>query len=199
MSISSHFSFLYSQLLVAPPVPHKDFTGQTIIITGANKGLGLEAARHLLHLNASRVILAVRSLSKGNAAKDDLEVSTGRLGAVEVCELDMASHESVRRFSDEISRTIDRLDAVILNAGIYSQDFELVDGHERTMTVNVVNTFLLALLLLPVLRKSAKTWNTVPRISIVSSDRHVMTDLPEWRAENTFQLLKEDRSKMHER
>lgn len=156
MPMSSYFSFLYSQMFVEPSVPHNDFTSQTIIITGANKGPGLEATRHLPRLNASRVILAVRSLLNGSAAKNDLQTLTGRSGAVHVCELDMANRESVRQFSDEITQTVDRLDAVILNVGIYTQDFALVNGHASTITVNVVNTFFLALLLLPVLRKSAK-------------------------------------------
>ena len=179
-------------------MPDDDFTGRTVIVTGANKGLGLEAARHLLRLNASKVILAVRSLSNGNIAKTNLEASTDRSNAVQVCELDMANHESVRNFANQME-AMERLDAVILNAGIYTQDFVLVDGHESTITVNVINTFLLALLLVPVLRKSSARWDTVPRMSIVSSDRHVMTDLPEWKADNTFEVLNNKKSNMNER
>jgi retinol dehydrogenase-12 len=194
----AYCSFLYSQFFVEPPMPDDDFTGRTVIVTGANKGLGLEAARHLLRLNASKVILAVRSLSNGNIARTNLEASTGRSNAVQVCELDMADHESVRNFANQME-AIERLDAVILNAGIYTQDFVLVDGHESTITVNVINTFLLALLLVPVLRKSSARWDTVPRMSIVSSDRHVMTDLPEWKADNTFEVFNNEKSNMNER
>lgn len=194
----AYCSFLYSQFFVEPPMPDDDFTGRTVIVTGANKGLGLEAARHLLRLNASKVILAVRSLSNGNIAKTNLEVSTGRSNAVQVCELDMADHESVRNFAKQME-AMERLDAVILNAGIYTQDFVLVDGNESTITVNVINTFLLALLLVPVLRESSARWNSVPRMSIVSSDRHVMTNLPEWKADNTFEVLNHEKSNMNER
>jgi retinol dehydrogenase 12 len=55
---------LYSQLLVKIPEQTSDFTNQTVIVTGSNTGLGLEAARLLLRLNASKVILAVRTISK---------------------------------------------------------------------------------------------------------------------------------------
>ncbi|KAI5866011.1 hypothetical protein GGS23DRAFT_555042 [Durotheca rogersii] len=181
-------SFLYSQLFIEPPVPNHDFTGQTVIITGGNRGIGLEAARHLLHLNAASVILAVRSPEKGKAAASELEASTGRTGVVSVYELDMESHVSVEKFAAEI-RALDRVDAVILNAGMYTQFFELADGHERTMTTNVINTFLLAILLVPALKSSARKWNITPRVSFVASDRHVLVNLPEWKTQNTFETL----------
>ena len=47
------------------PVPKSDFTGQTIIVSGASSGLGLETARHLVRLKAEHIILAVRSEAKG--------------------------------------------------------------------------------------------------------------------------------------
>ena len=62
-------------------------SGKTYIITGGNSGLGLETARHLVEFNASHVILAVRSLTAGEAAKKDIETSTGRMGVVEVSTL----------------------------------------------------------------------------------------------------------------
>ena len=192
-------SFLHSQLFVEPPVPTHDFSGQTIIVTGANRGIGYEAIRHLLRLNAATVVLAVRSVTRGNEAAAALHSATGRSGVVKVYELDMASQESVKKFAAQME-ALDRLDAVLLNAGIYTQDFEIVDGYESTLTTNVINTFLLAMLLVPVLRKSSQSWNIVPRISIVASDRHVMTNLPEWKANNTFQLLNDRKmAKMNDR
>ncbi|KFA53853.1 hypothetical protein S40293_01621 [Stachybotrys chartarum IBT 40293] len=185
MSVSS---FLYSQLFVTPKLPNHDFTGQTVVVTGANRGIGLEAARYLLRLNAACVVLAARSLEKGKSAAADLEASTGRKGAVVVHELDMEDHKSVESFASKM-RTLPRIDGVILNAGIYSDVFEIRDGHERNMTVNVINTFLLALLLVPVLEESAQKWPIVPRITVVASDRHVMVTLPEANTPNTFDTL----------
>jgi NAD(P)-dependent dehydrogenase (short-subunit alcohol dehydrogenase family) len=57
---------------------------KTYVVTGSNTGLGLETARHLVNLAASRVLLAVRNLSAGEKAKKDIEESTGRRGVVQV-------------------------------------------------------------------------------------------------------------------
>ncbi|KAL3495017.1 hypothetical protein BJX62DRAFT_233668 [Aspergillus germanicus] len=193
----SALSFLRSQLFVTPPVPTYDFTGQTIIITGANRGIGLEAARHLLKLNAARVILAVRSAIRGQDAADELEKSTGRAGAVQVEELDMASYESVKAFAARME-SLERLDAILLNAGMYTHSFSTTDGFESHLTVNVINTIFLALLLLPTLRKESGPER--PRISFVSSDRHVMFKLPEWKQDNLFEFLSEEKhARMQER
>lgn len=190
----SALSFLYSQLFVEPPVPANDFHGQTVIVTGGNRGIGYEAARHLLRLNVARVILAVRSLHKGREAADVLERSTGRAGAIQVEELDMARPDSVRAFATRIVATA-RIDAVLLNAGIYTHDFVIEDGYESTLTVNVINTFLLAVLLVPLLRKSEQ-----PRLSFVASDRHVMYALPEWKQRRTFTVLSDpQQARMRER
>ncbi|KAH7038342.1 short-chain dehydrogenase/reductase [Microdochium trichocladiopsis] len=186
----SALSFLHSQLFITPPLPTSNFSEQTIIVTGANRGIGLEAARHLLRLNAKRVILAVRSTTKGQDAARELEASTMRAaGSVTVQELDMASHASVAAFAQRMG-SLDRLDAVILNAGIYTNSFAKADGFESHLTVNVINTFHLALLLLPTLRSSARAHNSPSRISVVSSDRHVMFPLPAWKEkDNLFDIL----------
>src|SRR6187402_3573880 len=90
--------FLHPQFLKLP-YPTKPFTNQTIIITGSNIGMGLEAARHFVRLSASKVILAVRSHSKGLAAKASIEASTKRLDIIEVWELDLAKYASVKAFA----------------------------------------------------------------------------------------------------
>lgn len=64
--------------------------------TGANIGLGKEAARHFVQLNAAKVIIACRSVEKGENAKQDIESTTGRKGVVDVWQLDLQSYDSVR-------------------------------------------------------------------------------------------------------
>lgn len=83
-----------------------------------------------------------------------------------------------------------RLDIVIENAGIATSIFDIAEGHERTITVNVISTFLLGILLLPKLKATAKEFpSSKPRLSIVTSDVHAFTGFPERKAENTFAEL----------
>ena len=131
--------FFYSQLFVTPPVPTTDCTGKTIIVTGANVGLGKEAARHYVRLNAEKVILACRSLDKGEAAKKDIEATTGRKGAVEVWQLDLASYQSVKQFAER-AKTLRRLDSIVENAGISTANYKTFEGNESTSERSIVVT-----------------------------------------------------------
>ncbi|OJJ52470.1 hypothetical protein ASPSYDRAFT_51893 [Aspergillus sydowii CBS 593.65] len=176
-------SFLYSQLFVTPPLPSKSFADQVVIVTGSNVGLGLEAARHIARLGASKVILGVRNVSAGEAARQDIESSTGRQNAVEVWQLDLSDYDSVLSFAER-AQSLPRLDAVIENAAIATQDFELAGSHERTITVNVISTVLLGILLLPKLRQTARDYPTAraPRLSVVVSEVHAWSKFPEWQS-----------------
>ncbi|CAF9928925.1 MAG: hypothetical protein GOMPHAMPRED_005256 [Gomphillus americanus] len=167
---------LYWQLLVTPQLPETTFDGQTIIVTGGNSGLGLEAVRHFVKMDAKRVIIACRSVSKGQAAKADIEASTGRTGVVDVMEVDLASYASVKSFATQVN-ALDRLDVIVENAGIQTTEFEMVEEDESTITVNVVSTFLMALLVLPKLQESASKFGISPRLCIMSSEVHFMTNI----------------------
>jgi len=150
----SFLSFVYPQKFVTLPYPNQAFTDQTIIVTGPNVGLGLEAACHFTHLNASKVILGVRSLDKGNEAKTNIEESTGRTGVVEVWQLDPGSYESVKQFAQR-AQGLKRLDIVVEHAGIAGYKFAMAENNESMITVNVTSTFLLALMILPKLKETA--------------------------------------------
>ncbi|MCJ1266666.1 hypothetical protein MMC22_006551 [Lobaria immixta] len=180
--------FFKSQFFTSLPYPTNNLTGQTIIVTGANTGLGLEAARHFTRLRAAKVILGVRSLDKGEAARQSIEESTQRRGVVEVWQLDLSSYESVKQFAARVDK-LDRLDAIVENAGIATRNYILTEDNESTITTNVVSTFLLALLVLPKLRATATRFNVIPRLSIISSSVHEWTDLPERRSTNIFKTL----------
>jgi retinol dehydrogenase 12 len=163
-------SFLKSQFTKLP-YPDHDCTGKTIIITGANVGLGLEAARHFVRLNAAKVILACRSSSKGEAAKLNIEATTKRKDIVEVWTVDLNSYQSVKDFCRQ-AEGLERIDIVIENAGIAIPTYVEIEGMESTIQTNVISTFLMALLLLPILRTSAEKHGIVPRLVIVASDAH---------------------------
>ena len=164
------FGFLRSQWTNLP-IPTTSFAGQTVIVTGSNTGLGLEAARHFARLNASKVILAVRNIRAGEEAAKSIHESTGRKGVCEVWQVDLGNWDSVKSF---VKRTegLERLDVVLENAGIARNDFTELEGMESTVAVNVVGTFLMALGLLPVMRASAKKTGGAPRLTIVSSEVH---------------------------
>ena len=127
------FDFVYSQLWVVPPLPQADHTGQTVIVTGANVGLGLEAARHFTQFNARKVIVAVRNIEKGEKAKQSIEESTTRSGVVEVWQVDLSSYESVKRFAAR-AQGLERLDVVVENAGIATRIYRVAEDNESTIS-----------------------------------------------------------------
>ena len=185
--MSAILGFLKDQF--APiPYPTAVFEGQTIIVTGSNTGLGLEAARHFTRLNAEKVILAVRNLEKGEAAKRSIEETTGRNGVAEVWQLDLSSYESVKEFARK-AESLKRLDAIVENAGIATSKYTVFEDNESTITTNVVSTFLLALMILPKLRETATNYNITPHLVIVSSEVHGFTSFPEKSSPNILKTL----------
>ncbi|KAJ5059389.1 hypothetical protein J3E74DRAFT_453794 [Bipolaris maydis] len=192
--MASFARFLYSQLFITPPPPKADLTGKIVLITGSNTGLGKEAARHYVSLNASTVILAVRSLEKGEAAAKDIETTTSRQNVIKVLHLDMSSYQSVLDFASTVSKEVDRLDIAILNAGVNRGVWELFEQDESTITVNVVSTFLLFFSLLPKLRDTANKFNVRPTLTVVSSLMHQWTGFAERKAPEgqLFERLREE-------
>ncbi|KAG0646606.1 Short chain dehydrogenase atnD [Hyphodiscus hymeniophilus] len=185
-------TFLKSQFADLP-YPTHSFASQTIVVTGANTGLGLEAARHFVRLGAAKVILGCRSLDKGFDAKKDIKHSYQVSECIiEVWEVDLESYASVKAFCLKVGE-LERVDVVLENAGVATPKFELCEGMEKTITVNVVSTFLMALLVLPKLRESAVKYGTVPRLTIVASDAHEQANFKDQSAPNIFEALKSDK------
>jgi len=108
----------------------------------------------------------VRNVEKGEAARRDIEKTTGRVGVIQVWQLDMDSFQSVKSFANRVGSELERLDVALLNAGLFSKNFKLSpEGWEETLQVNTLATVLLALLLLPKLRAS-KTPSSTPHLGI---------------------------------
>ncbi|KAL2016687.1 hypothetical protein VTK56DRAFT_3189 [Thermocarpiscus australiensis] len=188
-SIYHFLLFLYSQLFITPAYPTKPFTGKVVIVTGANRGLGLEAARHFVRLGAAKVILAVRNVSSGANAR--ARIADGdRKAVVEVWHLDLQSASSVASFATRAD-SLPRLDAVVSNAAIATLGFHRatqMGGHESTIAVNVVGTFMLILLLLPKMRATAaKHPGTRPTVTVVGSEVIFHTGFAERRARRIFE------------
>jgi NAD(P)-dependent dehydrogenase (short-subunit alcohol dehydrogenase family) len=131
------------------------FAGRTVIVTGANSGLGEVTARELARVGA-KVILAVRNTAKGDAA------AAGMPGDVEVRKLDLQDLASVRAFAEGV----DAVDVLVNNAGIMAVPFaQTVDGFESQIGTNHLGHFALTNLLLPKL---------TDRVVTVSSMMHLM-------------------------
>lgn len=128
--------------------------GRTVIVTGANSGLGLETGRELARVGA-RVVLAVRDTARGAAAAREIG------GTTEVRELDLANLSSIRKFAENWSEPIDVL---INNAGIMMvPEGRTADGFERQFGTNHLGHFALTNLLLP---------HLTDRVVTVSSQAH---------------------------
>ncbi|KAL9113114.1 MAG: hypothetical protein Q9227_002726 [Pyrenula ochraceoflavens] len=142
-------------LLYTPSNPTIPFPNKTILITGANSGIGYTASLKYLQLGCARLILAVRSLRKGEEARIRLLEELGDDGRggeerVVVREVDMASFASVGAFAEKVSKEEGRVDVVVLNAGVAVTEWKGTgDGWEESLQVNVLGSALLGCLLLP--------------------------------------------------
>jgi NAD(P)-dependent dehydrogenase (short-subunit alcohol dehydrogenase family) len=133
-----------------------DLQGRTFVVTGANSGIGLAAARGFGRAGA-RVVLAVRDVAKGEAAA----ASIG--GETEVRELDLADLASVRAFADAWDGD---LDVLVNNAGVMAvPERRTKDGFEMQFGTNHLGHFALTNLLLPHVRD---------RVVVVASGAHRM-------------------------
>jgi NAD(P)-dependent dehydrogenase (short-subunit alcohol dehydrogenase family) len=146
--------------------------GKTVIITGANSGIGKETTREIAKRGA-KVIMACRNLDTAQRARDEIVHSTGN-GEVFVKKLDLSSLKSIREFADDINRTVTKLDVLVHNAGT-AHTFgpkTTEDGLELTMATNHFGPFLLTHLLIDLLKRSAPS-----RIVIVASELYRLSCL----------------------
>lgn len=174
-------SKLYMKATIGMCRSKERMDGKTVIITGSNCGIGKETAKEL-YKRGAKVILAVRSLDRGEKAAEQIkssikneaarqdEESTGA-NRIRVMECDLSSLTSVRSFSQRILQEEQRLDVLILNAGMVPPPGKFLtnDGIEVQFQSNHLGHFLLTNLLIPLLRRSAPS-----RIVIVSSCLHVL-------------------------
>jgi retinol dehydrogenase-12/retinol dehydrogenase-13 len=131
-----------------------ELEGKVCIVTGSNSGIGKETALSLSLMGAT-VVMAVRNLERGEAAKSEI-ISHCADPKLECMTLDLLSNDSIKSFVREFNSKYDRLDVLINNAGAGFHNRELtVDGFEKTFAVNFIGPFLLTHELLPLLKNSA--------------------------------------------
>ena len=140
--------------------------GKTVIITGANAGIGKETATELARRGA-RVILACRNTEKGEEAALDVRAKSANENVVFRL-LDLASFESIRQFASKILEDERRIDILINNSGVMGCPYtKTKDGFEMQFGVNHLGHFLLTHLLLDRLKEAPAA-----RIINVSSVAH---------------------------
>ncbi len=155
-----------SEKWTAEQIP--DQAGRTAVVTGANSGLGLVAARELARAGAD-VVLACRNTEKGEAAAESIRAEVpGAKVAVEA--LDLSSLDSVRDFAERFAAGHESLDLLLNNAGVMAPPRrETADGFELQLGTNHLGHFALTGLLLDKLQGREDA-----RVVTVSSTAHKM-------------------------
>uniref|UniRef100_A0A8D3E1I8 Retinol dehydrogenase 13 n=1 Tax=Scophthalmus maximus TaxID=52904 RepID=A0A8D3E1I8_SCOMX len=128
--------------------------GKTVVVTGANAGIGKETA-HELAKRGGRIIMGCRDMEKCEAAAKEIRGKTLN-PHVYACHLDLASVKSIRAFAERIKQEEQRVDVLINNAGVMRcPAWKTEDGFEMQFGVNHLGHFLLTNLLLDKLKESA--------------------------------------------
>ncbi|XP_008306374.1 retinol dehydrogenase 12-like [Cynoglossus semilaevis] len=140
--------------------------GKTVLITGANTGIGKETAVDLAK-RGSKIIIACRDMSKAEAAVKEIIERSGN-SDVTCKTLDLADTKSIRQFAEVINREEPAVNILINNAGVMMCPYQkTVDGFEMQIGVNHLGHFLLTHLLLDLIKRS-----TPARIVNLSSMAH---------------------------
>lgn len=142
-------------------------TGKTVLVTGANSGVGFQAAREFARQGA-QVLLGVRDVLKGEAARNRIVAELPQAN-VAIVPLDMASLASIRGFAREFISSGAPLDVLVNNAGVMAlpKREQTADGFERQFGTNHLGHFALTGLLMPALLKAQS-----PRVVTVASLAH---------------------------
>lgn len=129
----------------------------TVVITGANSGIGKAAALKFAQLDAT-VVMACRSMERGKIAREQMCQKSGNC-KVSLLQVDMSSLESIHHFAAEYHQRFNRLDVLIHNAANFDLNLKqpsiTADGIETIFATNHVGVFLLTHLLLDLLRGSS--------------------------------------------
>ncbi|KAL5596245.1 hypothetical protein FOVSG1_009934 [Fusarium oxysporum f. sp. vasinfectum] len=149
-----------------------DLSGQVIIVTGGNAGLGYETIRQLSRHNPACIYLGARSRQKAEKAISDLQQENPKACPIDFLEIDLASFASVKAAAVEFLSREHRLDILVNNAGIMMVPEGVTkDGYEIQFGTNVLGTALFTQLLLPVLQSTVKV-NPQARAVILCSAAH---------------------------
>lgn len=161
--------YLFRRLAQGPVCKSKAMlTGRTVIVTGANTGMGKQTALDFARRNA-RVIVAGRNEDSGIKAVQEIVRETMNTNVV-FKKVDLASFASIRSFADVIKNEEEQVDILVNNAGVFMLPLRRsADGVEMHLAVNYLGHFLLTNLLLDHIKKA-------PSARIVN----IAADIPTW-------------------
>lgn len=143
-----------------------EMKGKTVLITGADGGIGREITRVLAKQGAA-LVMACIDVNDARPVCEEIKRQSGN-SAIEMMQLDLSSLASIREFARGFSEKYRQLHVLINNAGVYcAKRGETRDGFEKTIGINYLGPFLLTHLLLPVLRNTPEA-----RIINVSSNAY---------------------------
>ncbi|KAL4461058.1 hypothetical protein ABPG74_016530 [Tetrahymena malaccensis] len=145
----------------------RDLTGQIIVITGANSGIGFETAKNCVQ-HGAKVVLACRD--EITAQRSCLQLNSIKNNSTEFIKLDLSDSDSIRQFANIFKKKYSKLDILVNNAGVMAIPKRCLtkDGFEQTIGVNYFGHFLLTHLLLDHLKSSSQF-----RVINVSSVAHL--------------------------
>lgn len=175
--------FVLKRFLQGPIfVSTKRLDGQTVVVTGANTGIGLETAKDLYGRGA-RVICLCRNMTKGQKAVDSIKTalsSNPRTGEIVLGAMDLSSMDSIRIAADRLLKEESRLDILVLNAGVMMSPSKpkTVDGFDMQMGTNHLGHFLFTRMLISLLKKTVRDHNPNVRVVTVASSAHMFADAP---------------------
>ncbi|KAL3443683.1 short-chain dehydrogenase/reductase [Aspergillus insuetus] len=154
--------------------------GKVILVTGGNMGLGKQCILEYANHNPAKIYLAARNPSKAQAALDEIQRALLKKANIVLLELDLASLDSVTRAAARVLAESERLDILMLNAGIMAAPPGLTkEGFELQFGTNHIGHALLAKLLIPLLEKTATLPATDVRIITLSSHGHMYAPKPD--------------------
>ncbi|XKL63482.1 hypothetical protein PGB90_005846 [Kerria lacca] len=150
-----------------------NLSNKIALITGANTGIGFETAYSLAMHNCC-VVFGCRSINAAEEAVSKIKARRNNANCT-IIELNLSSLKSVKQFAAEFKKKFNRLDILILNAGVFALPYTLTeDGYESTFQICHLSHFYLTKLLEPEILNAS-----FPRIIVVSSESHRYSNLTE--------------------
>lgn len=156
--------------------------GKVILVTGGTDGLGKQCVFEYTKHNPALIWLAARNPAKAQAAIEEIQSQLSRPIAANIkpLELDLSSFESVQNAASIVRAQCQRLDILMLNAGIMAVPPGLTaNGHEIQFGTNYLDHILLTVLLMPLLERTASIPQSDVRIILVSSRGHMYVPKPQ--------------------